>query len=76
MMLKKGYSEEDANRASYIFFNDLISAHSMRNIFGKNDKRINYKNYNDIIYNLDMIEEELGKKLIYTCKQAIETGRR
>ena len=25
MMLKNGYSEEDANRASYMFFNDLIS---------------------------------------------------
>ena len=54
---------------TYEFFNDLISAHSMRNIFGKNDKRINYKNYNDIIYNFDMIEEELGKRIIPYLKK-------
>ena len=54
---------------TYDFLNDLISSCSMRNIFNKNDKRINYKNYNDIIYNYDLIEEELGKRLIPYLKK-------
>ena len=32
----------------------------MRNILTDSNKT-NYKNYNDIIYNFDSIEEELGK---------------
>ena len=47
---------------------NLIKTTSMRNIFTKDDK-INYKNYNDIIYDLDYIEEELGKKILLGIKK-------
>ena len=40
----------------------------MRNIFDKENK-INYKNYNDIIYNYDLIEEELGKQILPGIKK-------
>ena len=53
----------------YSFLNELISECSMRNIFNKNDKTINYQKYNDIIYNYDLIEEELGKRLIPYLKK-------
>ena len=53
----------------YSFLNVLISECSMRNIFNKNDKTINYQKYNDIIYNYDLIEEELGKRLIPYLKK-------
>ena len=53
----------------YSFLNELISECSMRNIFNKNDKAINYQKYNDIIYNYDLIEEELGKRLIPYLKK-------
>ena len=36
----------------------------MRNIFEQNKNEINYSNYEDIIYNYDNIEEELGKKIL------------
>jgi hypothetical protein len=48
--------------------NDLISNTSMRNIFTK-DNKINYKNYNDIKYNLDFIEEEMGKLILPGIKK-------
>ena len=35
----------------------------MRDIFEPNNK-INYKKYNDIKYNYDYIEEELGKLIL------------
>ena len=54
---------------TYEIFNDLISSCSMRNIFNKNDEKINYKNYNDIKYNFDLIEEELGKLIIPGLKK-------
>ena len=54
---------------TYNLFNDLISSYSMRNIFSKNEKRINYQNYNDIKYNFDLIEEELGKRLVPYLKK-------
>ena len=42
----------------------------MRNIFSNNgDDCINYNNYNDIIYNYDYIEEELGKLILPRLKQ-------
>ena len=40
----------------------------MRNIFGE-DNKINYKNYNDIIYDYDLIEEELGKLILPGIKK-------
>ena len=52
----------------YKFLEDLFSLSSMRNIF-MDDKKINYRNYNDINYNLDFIEEELGKKLLPGIKK-------
>ena len=57
------------NEETYELLNNLISSYSMRNIFSKNNSKINYKNYNDIVYNLDLIEEELGKVLIPHLKK-------
>jgi hypothetical protein len=48
---------------------DLIQSNSMRNIFDKDKKAFNYNNYNDIIYNYDNIEEELGKKILPGLKK-------
>jgi hypothetical protein len=47
---------------------ELIDFTSMRNIFSK-DNTINYKNYNDIIYDYDYIEEELGKIILPGIKK-------
>jgi len=57
------------NEDTYKKFNDLISISSMRNIFEKT--KINYKNYNEIIYNFDFdfIEEELGKMILPGIKK-------
>ena len=49
-------------------FNELISVSSMRNIFGENNI-INYKNYNNILYNFNFIEEELGKMILPGIKR-------
>ena len=56
------------NDNTYKTFNDLISVSTMRNIFGEKNK-INYKKYNDIKYNLDFIEEELGKLILPGLKK-------
>ena len=56
------------NENTYKTFNDLISVSSMRNIFDEKNK-INYKKYNDIKYNLDFIEEELGKLILPGLKK-------
>ena len=53
----------------YGYLNYLISCCSIRNIFDINDKPIYYKNYNDLKYNYDMIEEELGKILLPGIKK-------
>ena len=53
----------------YKYFNELIITNSMRNIFTDNKNEINYKNYNDIIFDFDSIEEELGKKLLPGLKK-------
>ena len=58
----------DINDKIYKSFNELISTHSMRNIFDKNNK-INYKNYNEIKYDFDSIEEELGKMILPGLKK-------
>ena len=49
---------------TYKKLNELISSCSMRNIFNNKENKIDYKNYNDIIYNYDLIEEELGKLIL------------
>ena len=53
---------------TFKIFNDLINSSSMRNIFGE-DNKINYKNYNDITYNFEFIEEELGKLILPGIKK-------
>ena len=53
---------------TYKDFYNLISVSSMRNIFEENHK-INYKNYNDIKYNYEFIEEELGKIILPGLKK-------
>ena len=58
----------DIDEKVYKTLNELISTTSMRNIFSK-DNKINYKNYNDIIYNLEFIEEELGKIILPGIKK-------
>jgi hypothetical protein len=52
----------------YKALNELIYSTSMRNIITQ-DNKINYKNYNDIIYNFDFIEEELGKLIFPGIKK-------
>ena len=42
---------------------------SMRNIFEDDDDEFNYKNYNNIIYNYDYIEEELAKEILPGLKK-------
>ena len=53
---------------TYKILNDLINQSSMRNIFSPDNKLI-YKNYNNIIYNFDYIEEELGKAILPGIKK-------
>ena len=52
----------------YKKLNDLVKECSMRKIFNDDDE-INYKNYNDIIYNYDYIEEELAKEILPRLKK-------
>ena len=68
--------EEIINIDNKIFksFNDLIFHSSMRNIFDSENK-INYKNYNNIIYNFDYIEEELAKLLLLSRKKKFKVGK-
>ena len=51
----------------YKHLNDYIFHSSMRDIFQEN--KIIYKNYNNIIYNFDYIEEELGKLILPGIKK-------
>ena len=53
----------------YKNLNELISSCSMRNIINNKDNSIDYKKYNDIIYNYDLIEEELGKMILPGIKK-------
>ena len=46
----------------YQYFNELLISNSMRNIFTEKKNEIKYNNYNDIMFDYDIIEEELGKK--------------
>jgi len=43
----------------------LIKEFSMKNIYSENDDEINYRNYNDIIYNYDYIEDNLASEIYY-----------
>ena len=54
---------------TYKILNDLIYTSSTRNIFDNNENKINYKNYNDIIYNYDFIESELGRIILPGLKK-------
>ena len=55
---------------TYQSLEGFISSSSVRNIFSKdNNNKIQYKNYNDIIYNYDYIEEELGKIILPGLKR-------
>ena len=56
------------NENIYETMNNLINSCSMRNIFTSEDK-INYKNYNDIEYNYDYIESELGRIILPGIKK-------
>ena len=53
------------NFNSYEFnsFEDILNEYSFRNCFKENNK-IDYFNYREINYNLDLIEEELGRILL------------
>ena len=75
--LEREINIQDANESDiinidekiYDFLNNLILSCSVRNIFNINGKEIYYKNYNDIIYDYDLIEEELGKLLLPGIKK-------
>ena len=53
---------------TYKILNELFLSSSIRNIF-RDDNKINYRNYNDINYNFDYIEEELGKLILPGLKK-------
>ena len=57
------------NEEIFELFEKLVINNSMRNIFSEKKDDINYSNYNDIIYNYDIIEEELGKKILPGLKK-------
>ena len=64
--------DEILNIETKKFDNKLLSLArdcSMRNIFDNNEDEFNYKNYNDIIYNYDYIEEELAKEILPRLKK-------
>ena len=68
--IQEATKDEIANIDKNVFktLNESISNTSMRNIITK-DNKVNYKNYNDIIYNYDFIEEELGKVILPGIKK-------
>ena len=57
------------DKKTYQDLEGLINSSSIRNIFSKDNNNITYKNYNDIIYNYDYIEEELGKLILPGLKK-------
>ncbi len=56
------------NEKTYELLHNLILSSSMRNIFLEKNKIV-YKNYNNIIYDFNYIEEELGKILLSKIKK-------
>ena len=77
VQLEQEIKIQDATRNEIININDevfdllekLVISNSMRNIFTKKKNEINYSDYNDITYNYDIIEEELGKKILPGLKK-------
>ena len=59
----------DINDDVFDLLDELITTNSMRNIFMSQKDQINYNNYNDIVYNYDNIEEQLGKKILPGLKK-------
>ena len=57
------------NEEVFDLFEKLVISNSMRNIFTDKKNEINYSNYNDIVYNYDIIEEELGKRILPGIKK-------
>ena len=57
------------NQEVFDLFEKLVISNSMRNIFTEKENEINYSNYNDIVYNYDIIEEELGKRILPGLKK-------
>ena len=53
----------DNDNFLYNSFEDILYSFSFRNCIS-NDNKINYNNYKQIIYNIDLIEEELGKIIL------------
>ena len=68
--IQEAVKEEIINLDSKVYksLNDLIHHSSMRNIFGPGNQII-YKNYNNITYNFDYIEEELAKSILLGIKR-------
>ena len=54
---------------TYYYLEELITSCSIRNIFDINGKQIYYKNYNDIKYDYDIIEEKLAKLILPGLKK-------
>ena len=54
---------------TYQALDNLIATYSNRNIFNINEEQIYYKNYNDIKYDYNLIEEELGKLILPGIKK-------
>ena len=52
----------------YKKLNELMIIYSMRNIFGDKNE-IDYRKYNDIAYNFEFIEEELGRIILPGIKK-------
>ena len=68
--VEEATKEEIVNLDDSIFkkFKELILIYSMRNIF-EEDNKINYKKYNEIKFNFDFIEEELGRIILPGIKK-------
>ena len=79
VQLEQEIKIQDATKNEIININDevfdlfekLVISNSMRNIFTNKKNEINYNNYNDIVYNYDIIEEELGKKILPGIKKFV-----
>ena len=57
------------NDKTYEKLEELIKESSMRNIYNENDEDINYRNYNDIIYDYDYIENNLASEILLRIKK-------
>ena len=57
------------NDKTYEKLEELIKESSMRNIYNENEDDINYRNYNDIIYDYDYIEDNLASEILLRIKK-------